>query len=156
MLLDLLKLAHLIGAAVILGGGAVIAFFMLWADRTKDSATIAATARIVVTADWLFTASAVIAQPITGILLARAAGWSLGESWIVASLVLYVLVGLCWLPVVWLQLRMRDLACAAVARGEPLPALYHRYMRIWFRLGWPAFIGVLAILWLMIAKPRLF
>ena len=151
-----LKLVHLIGAAVLFGTGAGIAFFMFWADRTGDVRAIAAVARIVVVADMIFTASAVVAQPLTGAWLAYEAGYALNESWILLSLGLYVVAGLCWLPVLVLQVQMRDLAVAAAERGEPLPAQYTRAMRRWFWLGWPAFTAVLAIYWLMITKPDLF
>lgn len=149
----LLKFLHLIGAAVLLGTGAGIAFFMLMAHRTGDAGTVASTARIVVTADYVFTATAVIAQPVTGLLLAHSVGYPLGEGWIVASIALYLLTGALWLPVVWMQSRMRDLAAAAVAAGEALPAAYHRLFRTWFAFGFPAFASVLAIFWLMIARP---
>jgi uncharacterized membrane protein len=151
----LLKFVHVIGAAVLLGTGAGIAFFMLLAHRTGDAATVAGVARIVVIADCLFTATAVVAQPVTGAWLAWHIGYSLLEGWIVLSLLLYVLTGACWLPVVWMQLRMRDLACAAAREAGPLPAEYHRLFRRWFALGIPAFAAVLAIFWLMIAKPSL-
>jgi uncharacterized membrane protein len=154
-LYTLLKVAHVIGAAVLLGTGAGIAFFMLMAHRARDPALIAHTAGIVVLADTLFTASAVILQPITGAALAHLAGYPLWSGWIAWSLVLYVLTGLCWLPVVWIQLRLRDLARAAVATGAPLPARYFRLFRVWFVLGFPAFSAVIAIVWLMVAKPDL-
>jgi uncharacterized membrane protein len=154
-LLLALKLIHVLGAAVLLGTGAGIAFFMVMAHRTADPATIAATARIVVMADALFTASAVIAQPVSGGLLAGQMGYSVLEPWILASLVLYVLVGLCWLPVIAIQIRLRDLAEAATRAHKPLPARYHRLFRVWFALGWPAFLGVIAIFALMVFKPRL-
>jgi uncharacterized membrane protein len=149
-----LKLIHVLGAAVLFGTGLGIAFFMLMAHRTRDPATIAATARIVVLADAFFTASAVIVQPISGAALAWMLGYSPREPWIVASLALYVFVGLCWLPVVWIQLRMRDLAAEAARKGKPLPARYHSYFKVWFWLGWPAFIGVIAIFVLMLWKPQ--
>jgi uncharacterized membrane protein len=148
-----LKFAHVIGACVLFGTGLGIAFFMWMAHRTADAAIVAATARIVVVADAVFTASAVIAQPLTGAALAWTMGYSLREPWIVASFVLYLGVGACWLPVVCIQLRLRDLAAASRDRGTPLPAAYHRLFRIWFTLGWPAFAGVIAIFVLMIAKP---
>jgi uncharacterized membrane protein len=132
-----------------------IAFFMWMASRTGDPATIAATARIVVIADAVFTATAVVAQPATGVALAAMAGISPRSPWIVLSLALYLLVGVCWLPVVWIQIRLRDLAVGARDAGEPLPAQYHRLFRTWFILGWPAFAGIIAILVLMIAKPLL-
>lgn len=154
-MVDLLRWLHVIGAAVLLGTGAGIAFFMLMAHRTGDAALVAGTARIVVRADWLFTASAVVAQPVTGILLAREIGWQITEGWIALSLALYLLTGAFWLPVVWMQGRMRRLAEAAAQAGEPLPDAYHRLFRRWFACGFPAFASVLAIFWLMTAKPEL-
>jgi len=150
---SLLRWLHVIGATVLLGSGAAIAFFMVMAHRTRDPVLIAHTAGVVVIADWLFTASAVIAQPITGALLAQQLGWSLMEPWILLSLGFYVFVGLFWLPVVWLQHQMRDLAREAAAMGAPLPLRYERLYRVWFACGFPAFFGVLAILWLMITRP---
>ena len=151
----ILKFLHVIGATVLLGTGAGIAFFMFMANRTGDAATVAATARIVVVADYVFTATAVVAQPITGLLLARTVGYSLGEGWIVASIALYLFTGAFWLPVVWMQARMRSLAAVAAAAGEPLPPLYHRFYRWWLAFGFPAFLAVLAIFWLMIARPEI-
>lgn len=150
-----LKFLHLIGAAVLLGTGAGIAFFMLLAHMTGKAATIAEVARIVVIADFMFTATAVIAQPITGVALAWHVGYSLLEGWIVASLILYVITGAFWLPVVWMQMEMRKLAEAAVQSGKPLPPRYHRLFRTWFAFGFPAFAAVLGIFWLMIARPEL-
>ena len=151
----LLKYLHVIGSTVLLGTGAGIAFFMFMAHRTGDAATVAATARIVVIADYLFTATAVVAQPVTGLLLARTVGYELTEGWIVASIALYLFTGAFWLPVVWMQARMRNLATAAVASGAPLPSDYHRLYRWWFAFGFPAFAAVLAIFWLMIARPEI-
>lgn len=152
---EILRFLHVIGACVLLGTGAGIAFFMVVSNHSRDPAAIAHTAGIVVLADTLFTATAVIAQPATGFLLARAAGWPLLEGWVLWSLALYVMVGLFWLPVVWIQLRLRELARVARDAGEALPAAYLRLYRIWFACGFPAFGGVLVILWLMIAKPLL-
>jgi uncharacterized membrane protein len=149
-----LKFLHMIGAAVLLGTGAGIAFFMLLANRTGEARVIAAVARIVVIADFLFTATAVIAQPITGVLLARAAGYRLSESWLQLAILLYLVTGAFWLPVVWMQMRMRDLARAAADSGTPLPPRYHRLHRWWLAFGFPAFAAVLAIFWLMIARPN--
>jgi uncharacterized membrane protein len=151
----LLKVAHILGATVLLGTGAGIAFFMLMAHRTGDAKLIAHTAGVVVIADALFTATAVVLQPLTGAALAYLSGRSLWERWIAASLVLYVVTGAFWLPVVWMQLRMRDLARAAVAAGAPLPPAYHRLWRLWFACGFPAFAAVVAIIWLMTAQPSL-
>lgn len=150
----LAKFLHILGAAVLLGTGLGIAFFMFMADWRRDVAGIAATARIVVIADFLFTAPAVALQFATGLWLARLAGHDpLGDGWLIASIVIFVLVGLCWLPVVFLQIRMRDLSAAALRDGTALPPAYRKYMRIWFALGWPAFLGVLIIVGLMIVRP---
>jgi len=150
-----LKLFHVLGAAVLFGTGLGIAFFMFMAGRTGDVPVIAGTVRIAVIADFLFTASAVIIQPVTGIALASLAGYALTDSWIVLSLCLYVVTGLFWLPVVWLQMEIGRMANASLAAGTPLPPRYRHFMRIWFWFGWPAFLSVLAIFWLMIAKPVL-
>jgi uncharacterized membrane protein len=149
----MLKFLHVIGATVLLGTGAGIAFFMMMANRTGDAALIAGTARIVVIADFVFTTTAVIAQPVTGMFLAWEAGYSLWDGWIIVSLALYVFTGLFWLPVVWMQARLRSLAREAAAAGQPLPAAYHRLFRWWFAFGFPAFAAVLAIFWLMITRP---
>ncbi|MBZ6077940.1 DUF2269 family protein [Microvirga puerhi] len=152
-LVDLLRWLHVIGATVLLGTGACIAFFMMMAHRTRDPALIAHVAGTVVVADLVFTATAVVMQPLTGAALASAIGWPLTEGWIVLSLGLYVFTGLFWLPVVWIQLRLRDLARVAEKSGEPLPMAYRRLFRIWFLCGIPAFLAVLSIIWLMLAKP---
>jgi uncharacterized membrane protein len=151
----LLKYLHVIGAVVLLGTGTGIAFFMLMAHQTKDAAFVARTAAVVVVADMLFTASAAIAQPITGYLLADMMGVPLWEGWLGLGLVLYGVAGVFWLPVVWIQARMRDLAREAARNGTALPPSYHRLYRIWFIFGFPGFGSVMAILWLMIARPSL-
>jgi uncharacterized membrane protein len=155
MLYFALKYLHVMGASVLLGTGAGIAFFMLMAHLRSDPHIIAGVARIVVIADFVFTTTAVVLQPVTGVLLAQAMNYSLWEGWIVVSIVLYVMVGLFWLPVVWMQMRMRDLAIEAVQLGRPLPDSYRRLFRIWFVFGFPAFAAVLGIFWLMIARPNI-
>lgn len=155
MTYDVLLYLHVIGAAVLLGTGAGIAFFMVVSNRARDPALVAHVAAIVVLADTLFTATAAIAQPVTGYFLARAAGWPLTEGWVALSLILYLGVGGFWLPVVFMQVRMRNLARSARDAGRPLPEAYHRLYRWWFAFGFPAFAGVLVILWLMLAKPAL-
>lgn len=153
MLVELLRWAHVLGATVLIGTGAGIAFFMVMAHRTGDAKLIAHTAGIVVIADWIFTASAVVAQPITGLALAHLLGWSLGEGWIVVSIALYFVIGAFWIPVVWMQKRMRDLARVAATENAPLPEAYHKLYRLWFAFGFPAFFAILALLWLMLMKP---
>lgn len=153
MLYPVLKYLHIVGASVLLGTGAGIAFFMLLAHRSGDRALIAGVARIVVIADFLFTASAVLLQPLTGFALIWVLGYGWDEHWIILSLLLYVVTGAFWLPVVWIQMRMRDLAVAALREGRDLPARYHRLFRIWFAFGFPAFFAVAVIFWLMITRP---
>ena len=150
-----LKFVHVIGASVLFGTGLGIAFFMFMAHRTGHSGVIAVVARFVVIADFVFTATAVVVQPVSGFALAWAIGLTpLNESWIVVSLLLYVFVGLCWLPVVFIQMRIRNLAREAAIKAESLPRGYYRLYGAWFWLGWPAFAGVLAIFALMIWQPH--
>jgi uncharacterized membrane protein len=150
-----LKYLHVIGASVLLGTGAGIAFFTLLAHLRGQPSVLAGVARIVVIADFIFTASAVVAQPITGVLLARTVGYSFWEGWIVWSVALYILTGAFWLPVVWMQMRLRDLAAEAARLNQPLPQRYHQLFRLWFAFGFPAFGAVLVIFWLMIARPAI-
>ena len=151
----LLKWVHIIGASVLFGTGAGIAFFMLMAHRTHDVRVIAHTATIVVIADTVFTATAAILQPITGVMLIGYAGWEFSEGWIVLSILLYVFIGVFWLPVVWIQIRLRDIAHLTVQQKADLPDEYHRLFRIWFYAGFPAFIAIVALIWLMVAKPEI-
>jgi len=155
MLEQLLLLAHVIGATVLFGTGAGIAFFMVLAHGTRDPKLIAHVAGTVVIADTLFTATAALLQPVTGYLLVRLVGWELTDGWISLSLLLYVFTGLFWLPVVGIQIRMRNLARAAAAARAELPAAYFRLYRIWFAFGFPAFFAVIGILWLMLNKPTI-
>ncbi|OWV85387.1 hypothetical protein ATY78_25590 [Rhizobium sp. R635] len=155
MLEQWLLLAHVIGATVLFGTGAGIAFFMVMAHRTRDPALIAHVAATVVIADTVFTATAALLQPVTGYLLARSIGWDLSEGWIALSLLLYVVTGLFWLPVVWIQIQLRNLARAAASSGSALPPSYDSLYHIWFVFGFPAFAAVLGIFWLMLTKPSI-
>ena len=120
--LVILRWLHVLGATVLVGTGAGIAFFMVMAQRTGRPEIVAHVARTVVVADFLFTTTAVVAQPITGLLLAGEVGWSLADGWLQLSIALYLLTGLCWLPVVWIQIRIQRLAQAA-ADAEPIDPL---------------------------------
>ena len=155
MLYFLLKYLHIVGAAVLLGSGSGIAFFMLVAQIHGNPVVIAGVARIVVIADFVFTATAVIVQPITGLLLVWNVGYALTDGWIMWSIVLYVFTGAFWLPVVWMQIRLRDLAVAAVEKNEALPDVYYRIFMWWCAFGVPAFAAVAVIIWLMIARPQI-
>lgn len=149
----ILKYLHVISSTLLFGTGLGTAFHGWMAQRSGETRAIVVVNRNVVRADWFFTAPAVVVQPITGVLLAQWAGYPLDSGWLVVAMALYLVVGACWLLVVWLQIRMHRLAQAALAEGAPLPPAYHQAARWWFWLGWPAFIGVLVIFWLMIAKP---
>lgn len=148
-----LKIIHILSGAVLFGTGAGIAFFMLRAHMTRNVATMAAVGSIVVLADFVFTATAVVVQPISGLGLIHLQGYSLTEPWLMVAYGLYVLIGICWLPVVWIQMELAKMAKQAQAEGEALPPRYFSLFRIWFILGWPAFAGVIGIYWLMVAKP---
>jgi uncharacterized membrane protein len=151
--LVLLEWLHILGAAVLLGTGLGIAFNFWLALRGADVAFIAAAARATVIADFVFTLPAVVLQPVTGIALALGVGYSLFSPWIVYSTILYLLAGACWIPVVSIQLRMRDLALKCLRESSALPEEFDRLARRWFVLGWPAFLAVIAIFWLMVARP---
>ncbi|WP_439407600.1 DUF2269 family protein [Bradyrhizobium sp. DASA03076] len=153
MLYFLVKYLHVIGAIIILGTGTGIAFFMLMAHRTDNAEFIARTASVVVIADAIFTLSAVMLQPVTGGLLMMLSSTSIMERWILASLVLYAVAGLFWIPVVFMQIEMRDLARKAAEQKAALPERYFVLFRRWFAFGFPGFGATMVILWLMIAKP---
>ena len=149
----IVKYLHVLGAVVILGTGSGIAFFMLMAHRSGDAAFIARTASVVVIADMLFTLTAVIAQPITGGVLMTLSSTSPAEGWLATSLGLYVVAGLFWVPVIFMQMEMRNLARVAAEKDQPLPPRYFALFRRWVWFGIPGFGSVMTILYLMIAKP---
>jgi uncharacterized membrane protein len=153
MIYFLVKYLHVLGAIVILGTGTGIAFFMLMAHRSRDAAFIARTAGVVVIADMLFTLSAVILQPLSGGFLMALSATRFAERWLLAPVALYAVAGLFWVPVVFMQIEMRNLAREAVAQSQSLPARYFTLFRRWFLFGIPGFGSVMIILWLMIAKP---
>lgn len=153
--LHLLKTIHILSATVLFGTGVGTAFHMWTTHLRGDVRAIAVVARNVVLADWLFTTTAGVVQAVTGFMLVRAGGYDPTASWLVAAYVCYVIAGLCWLPVVTLQIKIARFAWAAAEQDVPLPDAYHHAMRVWFRLGWPAFLALLVAFWLMVAKPEL-
>jgi uncharacterized membrane protein len=155
MLYLAVKYLHVLGAIVILGTGSGIAFFMLMAHRSRDAAFIARTAAVVVIADMIFTLSAVLLQPISGGLLMVLSATGFAERWLAVSLAFFALAGAFWIPVVFMQVDMRNLARTAAEKREPLPPRYFALFRRWFLFGIPGFGSVMIILWLMIAKPSL-
>lgn len=148
-----LKWLHIVSSTLLFGTGIGSAWYMLFATVSRDVRAIAVVTKYVVVADWLFTATTAILQPATGFYLIHLAGYPLHSKWIMWSIILYVIALACWLPVVWLQIRMRDMAAEAARRDTPLPARYWRYFRIWVALGVPAFAAFIVIFWLMVAKP---
>ena len=148
-----IKWLHILSATLMFGTGFGTAFYMFFVNRTGNVQAIAVVTRLVAKADWWFTTPSVIVQPLSGFWMIHLAGFPLSSRWIVWSFALYLLAGACWLPVVWLQLKMRDMAAHAAANGAQLPEHYWRYEKIWTVLGFPAFIGLLVVYWLMVHKP---
>jgi len=149
-----LKALHILSAILLFGTGLGSAFYKFMADRRGDTEAIATTNRHVVLADWLFTTPTILLQPLTGVWMAEIAGWPLSEPWLLASMILYLIAGTCWLPVVVLQIRMRKLSATAAGEHTPLSPRYQRQARIWFRLGIPAFVAMVATVLLMVFKPN--
>lgn len=149
----IVKWLHILSSTLLFGTGLGSAYYMFFTSRTRDPGVIAVVVSQVVIADWLFTATTVIFQPASGFYLAHLAGLPLTSRWIVWSTLLYLFAGACWLPVVWMQLRMRDIAKEAHRAGSEMPALYWRYLRYWTMLGFCAFFALIAVFYLMVAKP---
>jgi uncharacterized membrane protein len=144
---------HVLSSMFLFGTGMGTAFFKYTTDLTGDVRAIAVVNRRVVLADWLFTAPTAVIQPVTGLLLAHLYGYPLHQPWLFASLLLYGITAACWLPVVFLQIRMRDDSARAAAEGTELPARYREDAGNWLWLGIPAFLSMLAILYLMVRRP---
>ena len=152
---EILKWLHILSSTLLFGTGLGSAFYKWCADRSGNLQAISHTNRIVVIADWIFTTPTVIIQPVTGLLLVNTMGISLTESWLLVTYVLYLIAGGCWLPVVWLQIRMRDLSLQAIQHNIHLDDTYHHQARLWFWLGMPAFAAMVIIYFLMVFKPTI-
>jgi uncharacterized membrane protein len=148
----LLKYVHILCAIVLTGTGVGIAFFMLMASRSKNIVVIAHTAKWVVLADWIFTTPAVVGQALTGALLMQRLQYSFSAPWFMCVASLFVFIGCCWIPVVFIQYRLRKLAIDAQITGV-LSDDFFKAMKYWIALGIPAFCGIFLMLWLMIFKP---
>ena len=149
----IVKWLHILSSTLLFGTGLGSAFYMFSVSRTRDARAIAVVARYVVIADWAFTTPTIVIQPLTGLYLVRLAGFPIGSTWLVATFALYLLAGACWLPVVWMQIRMRDMARQAAAAGSELPDRYWHFLRWWVALGIVAFLALVAVFYLMVAKP---
>lgn len=152
---EFLKWVHILSATLLFGTGLGTAFHGFFGQRDGKPEVAAIVMRNVVRADWLFTATSGVIQPVTGVLLARTAGYDLTDSWLVSSYILYAIAAACWIPVAFIQVKLRDLAEIASHQGTMLPPDYHRLMRIWFILGWPAFMALIGVFYLMVARPAL-
>ncbi len=150
----ILKLIHILSSVVLVGTGFGSAYFMFFANRSRDLSAQGVVARLVVRADWWFTSPTIVIQPATGLFMAHLAGVPLTTPWLAMALILFIVAGACWLPVVWLQLRMAAMAQEAIRHGTELPQRYWRYASWWQRLGYPAFAAVLIIFYLMVVKPQ--
>lgn len=150
-----LKWLHIVSSVLMVGTGLGSAFYMFFTNRSGSVPAQAVVSRLVVRADWWFTTPTVILQPATGFALAHMAGFPLSTPWLALSLALFVFAGACWLPVVWLQIRMAAIAAQAHRNAVPLPPLYARYQRWWELLGYPAFAAMVVVFYLMVNKPQL-
>lgn len=149
----LYKWIHILSSVLLVGTGLGSAFYLYFTLRRRNVAAIAEVSRLVVIADWLFTTPAIVLQPLTGWLIMRTVGYTFEATWLHATLWLYALAGLCWVPVVWIQIRLRDLAASAHAQQQELPPVFWRYAKTWELLGYPAFVAMLVIYWLMVYRP---
>ena len=149
----IVKWLHILSSTLLFGTGIGSAWYLLFAVTSKNVQAVAVVTRILVIADWLFTGVTMIAQPVTGFYLVHLARYPLRTPWIKWSIVLFVIALLCWLPVVWLQIRMRDLAATAMLEEAPLPPQFWRHFRAWVMLGIPAFFAFVAVFYLMVVKP---
>lgn len=149
------KWLHILSSTLLFGTGLGSAFYMFFASRTRDPRVVATVVKYVVIADWTFTTPTIVIQPVTGFWLMHLLGIPFDTPWILWSIGLYLLAGAAWLPVVWMQMRMRDQAIAAAAAGTPLPDRYFRFLRIWVALGIVAFLALVVVFYLMVAKPAL-
>lgn len=147
------KWLHILSSTLLFGTGIGSAFYLLFASLERQPQVVAFVTRHVVRADWMFTATTIVFQPLSGFYLAYLAGLPLRSPWIVWSTVLYLLAVACWLPVVRLQIRMRDISARAAAQNTTLPPLFWRYFRFWVMLGFPALFAFIAVFYLMVAKP---
>lgn len=147
------KWLHILSSTLLFGTGLGSAYYMFFASLTRDAKAVAIVVRFVVRADWWFTTPTIVFQPLSGFYMMHLAGFPFSSPWIAWSIALYLLAGVCWLPVVWMQIRMADLARAAAERQEALPRRYWQFLGLWTALGVVAFLALVAVFWLMVAKP---
>jgi uncharacterized membrane protein len=149
----IVKTVHILSSTVLFGTGIGSAYYMLFTSLTRDAHAVASVVRLVVIADWVFTTTTIVIQPLTGLYLIHLMGYPLASSWILWSILLYFAAGAAWLPVVWMQIKMRDMARVAAASNSPLPPKYWTYLKLWTALGVIAFGALVVVFYLMVAKP---
>ena len=147
------KWLHILSSTFLFGTGIGSAYYLLLTSLTREPKAVAIVVRRVVWADWLFTTTTIVFQPLSGLYMLHLTQMPITTPWVMWTFALYFLAGACWLPVVWIQIRMRRLAEAAVQNNEPLPPAYFRFLRWWVALGIPAFFALVVVFWLMVAKP---
>lgn len=150
---QLIKTIHIISSTILFGTGLGTAFFMISSMYAKNIHEKHYAARFTVFADYIFTAPTVVLQPLTGMWLVVNGGYDLLDLWLKATYGLYLLAGLCWLPVVWIQIQLKKIVAQCVSSGEELPPRYYKLFKIWFVLGLPAFLGLVVIFFLMVMRP---
>lgn len=150
----LIKTAHIISSTILFGTGIGIAFFMVRSYFTDSLQEKLYAAKNTVLADYIFTFPAVVIQPLTGIALVHMSGYAWNDLWLSATYILYMIAGLCWIPVVWIQIQLKNMVANSLLENQALPDRYHRLFKIWFLLGWPAFLSLIAIFFLMVSKPE--
>jgi uncharacterized membrane protein len=149
----IVKWIHIVSSTLLFGTGLGSAFYMFVTSRTEDLRAIAIVVKYVVIADWLFTTPTIFLQPVSGLYMVYQAGFQLTSAWLLWSIALFLLAGAAWLPVVWMQIRMRDMAQDALRRDEPLAARYWQFLRLWIALGIIAFLALVVVFFLMVVKP---
>jgi uncharacterized membrane protein len=153
MSFEVVKWIHIISSTILFGTGIGSAFYVFTACRSGNLHSIRFATRTVVIADWLFTTPSIVLQLLTGIWMVHHSGWLYSEPWITWALILFLFAGACWVPVVWIQIKMRDIASEAARTNAILPRHFWILERWWIVLGCLAFPAVAAIFYLMVVKP---
>ena len=156
MLLFALKTIHILASTAFFGTGLGSVYYKMRADGSGDVAVIAWCQRAIVLADWLFTVPSAVVLPVTGLWMALGRDIPITTGWVLWGTIGYVIAGVTWLPAAVLQIRMRDLAEAALATGEPMSPDFDRYRKIWLALGVPSFLAAMTTFYVMVFRNLAF
>lgn len=148
-----LKYIHVLSSTILFGTGIGTACVMLYGHYKKDIHAMAVINNYVVLGDWLFTGTSGVIQPLTGFWMVYLVGYPLKSLWLIGSIIGYVIAAICWFIVVHLQIKIKNITVQAAHDNSPLPKEYYFYFKWWFVLGWPAFISLLIVFYLMVMKP---